>query len=83
MQEGELFKGWLENSKGLKRESVSDVLSRIRRVEKLDVNVDIPFEKIIETLYNNDEFSNFNEYVKPQIKRAIKLYKEFIEEHNG
>ncbi|MDR7239662.1 hypothetical protein [Neobacillus drentensis] len=81
MQEGELFKQWLENNKGLKRESAKDVLSRARRVEKIDVNLDVPFEEIIVTLNNNDNFNNINKNVKRQIKRAIKLYKEFIEEY--
>jgi hypothetical protein len=78
----DLFREWLEDRKGLKARSASDVVSRTRRVEKLiDISLEVPYEQIIESLIKNEEYKNFSPYVKSQVKRAIKLYKEFVSEN--
>lgn len=72
------FKEWLINEKGLKTRSARDVASRARRVNKvIDIDINSPYETIVATLDKNEEFNKFSVYVKPQIKRAVKLYKEF------
>lgn len=77
-----LFKQWLEEHKGLKERSARDVTYRIKRVEKLDVDLEDSYEHIVENLDKNEDFNQYSTYVKPQIKRAIKLYKDFIQENN-
>ncbi|APH06620.1 hypothetical protein [Bacillus weihaiensis] len=80
----DLFKQWLESNRGLKERSARDVVSRVRRVDKIiDSDLKESYETIVESLDNNEEFNKFSTYVKPQIKRAIKLYKEFIDEKNN
>ncbi|MDR6125205.1 hypothetical protein QFZ87_004802 [Bacillus sp. SLBN-46] len=78
----DLFKEWLEKNTGLKGKSVRDVISRLKRVEKIiDLNLNATYEQILEELDKNEEFSNLTTYVKPQIKRAVKLYKKFVQEN--
>jgi hypothetical protein len=76
-----LFRKWLEDYKGLKQKSAGDVISRLKRVNKLiEVDSAAPYEKILLSLENNEEFKNLSLFVKPQLRQAIKLYKEFIQE---
>jgi uncharacterized protein YabN with tetrapyrrole methylase and pyrophosphatase domain len=82
MMDLDLFKDWLAKNTGLKGKSVRDVISRLRRVEKIiDLNLDATYEQILEELDKNEEFSNLTPFVKPQIKRAVKLYKKFVQEN--
>lgn len=77
----DLFREWLINDRGLKETSAKDVVSRLRRVDKIiEFNRDESYESIVESLDVNEEFNKFSTYVKPQVKRAIKLYKEFVEQ---
>lgn len=80
MRDGESFRSWLEKHKGLSRNSAKDVLSRTRRVEKIDVDIDIPYEEIVNILNENEEFNKIRKDNQSQIIRAIKLYKEFTQE---
>lgn len=79
----EIFRNWLCNDRGLKETSAKDVISRLKRVDKIIIfNKEESYEKIIKNLDENDDFIKFSVFVKPQIKRAVKLYKEFLDEES-
>jgi hypothetical protein len=78
----DLFKDWIENNTGLKGKSARDVISRLKRVEKMiDINKFSTYEEILKELDENREFNTLTTYVKPQVKRALKLYIKFAQEN--
>ena len=72
------FLEWLQNTKSLTKNSAEDVISRIRRAKNI-MKIDIPMD--IETLLfhfmGKPAYKTLTTTVKSQLKRAIKLYKEF------
>jgi DNA (cytosine-5)-methyltransferase 1 len=72
------FREWLQNTKSLTKNSAEDVVSRIKRAKNI-MEVDIPID--IETLLfhftGKPAFKALTSTVKSQLKRAVKLYKEF------
>ncbi|MBE4907879.1 hypothetical protein IMZ08_07405 [Bacillus luteolus] len=76
--ENDLFKQWLQNEKGLKERSARDVVSRLKRAEKfMDLKYESSYDEIVEKLERNKGYCDLKTAVKPQVKRAIKLYKEY------
>lgn len=72
------MKQWLETIKGYKERSARDVLNRIKRVKKLtNISLDSPYDQIINSLEDNEEFKQLSVYVKSHLRTAIKYYKEF------
>lgn len=81
--EFDLFKHWLMYDKGLMKKSAGDIVSRVKRVNKLiDIEPSVSYESIVISLENNEEFRKLSTFVKPQLKHSIKLYKEYIQETN-
>lgn len=75
------FQQWLQTNHGLKERSAKDVISRIKRVRRIaDINFQNPYDEIIETLEGFEGFNKLSDYVKPQLKRAIKLHKEYLQQ---
>lgn len=72
------FKAWLMNNKGLKERSAKDVLSRVKRVSKfVNVRMKVAENDLLNLLEKNSEFAVLSKYVRPQMKRALVLFREF------
>jgi DNA (cytosine-5)-methyltransferase 1 len=72
------FLEWLQNTKLFTKKSAEDVVSRIKRVKcimEIDVPVDI--ELLLFHFMGKPKFKTLTKTVKSQLKRAIKLYKEY------
>ncbi|MEW9053066.1 MAG: hypothetical protein AB2392_18040 [Neobacillus sp.] len=77
----DLFRQWLLDNKGLMKKSAGDVVSRVKRVNKLiHLEPHTSYEGIVMILEKNEEFSKLSTFVKPQLKHSIRMYKEFIQE---
>lgn len=68
------FKLWLVNNTNYSSETIHDIVSRIKRIdkekEKYSGKIDV---------YDLLDKLNYNESVKCQIKKALKLYNKFLE----
>ncbi|PIE75408.1 MAG: DNA (cytosine-5-)-methyltransferase [Deltaproteobacteria bacterium] len=72
------FKNWLIENKKLTPRSAKDVLSRLKRVSKyVNVKMEVDDLDLINLLEKNSEFSRLSRYVRPQMRRALVLYREF------
>jgi len=72
------FFEWLINTKSLTKDSATDVVSRIKRAKSI-MPIDMPID--IDTLLfhftGKPAFKVLAPTVKSQLKRAIKLFKEY------
>lgn len=72
------FKNWLQKKNKYTNASIKDIVSRLRRANKILVfrNEDI----YIFRLEQCEEFQKASVSVKSQIRRAIRLYFQYLEE---
>lgn len=70
------FTQWLMNEKGFKDKAAHDVLSRLKRVQKLLNSEKIP-DDVIAKLEANSEFKEISMCVRSQLRRSAKLYIEY------
>jgi hypothetical protein len=76
------FEAWLKRSAGLTEKSASDVLSRLRRASQfVNVNSKQPIEDLIHKLGKEPKFTQLTDTVRSQLRRAVKLYREFEDGH--
>lgn len=73
------FVDWLIQIKGYSTRAASDVLSRIKRANRIVTIEDHPLEETLQVLVQSDDFSMINKTVQSQIKRALKLYHEYCD----
>lgn len=72
------FKDWLTDEMGLKKESASDVESRLKRAGKfVDLCKEEQADYFIFEMGRNKEFQQLDRTVQSQLKRAIKLSTEY------
>jgi DNA (cytosine-5)-methyltransferase 1 len=72
------FREWLIVSKSLTKKSADDVVSRIKRAKNImDVDVPIDIDTLLFHFIGKTAFKALTITVRSQLKRAIKLYKEF------
>ena len=72
------FLVWLQNTKSLTKNSAEDVVSRIKRAKSImEINIPIDTETLLFHFMGKPSFKALTATVKSQLKRAIKLYKEF------
>jgi DNA (cytosine-5)-methyltransferase 1 len=72
------FREWLMVSKCLTKNSADDVVSRIKRAKSImEIDVPIDIEMLLFHFIGKPAFKALTITVKSQLKRAIKLYKEF------
>ena len=77
----EKFKEWLIQNKKMKPRSARDVLSRAKRVSSyVNIKLDIDDNDLVNLLEKNSEFSKLSKFVRPQMRRALILYREFSKE---
>jgi DNA (cytosine-5)-methyltransferase 1 len=73
------FQKWLIEVKNFQARSATDVMSRINRVsrfQKLPESID---ENFVSTLAEKEEYLKLSPSVRSQLKRALRLYKEYTE----
>lgn len=72
------FKRWLIKAKGLSEKSSRDVVSRLKRVQRIHSFKSGDKEnKILNALAECDEFNNLSMFIRSQLRRSVRLYKEF------
>ena len=72
------FREWLQNNKSFTKNSAEDVVSRIKRAKNImEIDVPIDIETLLFHFMGKPAFKTLTTTVKSQLKRAIKLYKEF------
>ena len=70
------FTDWLMKEKGYTSKSARDVLSRLKRVQKLLNTENLP-ENCVDKLNMISEFSQLSFSVKSQLRRSVQLYTEY------
>ena len=72
------FCEWLQKTKSLTKDSAEDVVSRIKRAKNImELDIPIDIETLLFHFMRKPKFKALTTTVKSQLKRAIKLYKEF------
>lgn len=74
----EKFRKWLQEKNKYTNESIKDIISRLRRANNILVfrNEDIYLFRLEQC----EEFKNASVSVKSQMRRAIRLYFQYLEE---
>lgn len=76
------FIDWLKDEKKLSTEVAGDTLSRIGRAKKiLDFKISNDCESYLKSLHEEALFKSIAPSVQAQIRRAVRLYFEYISEH--
>lgn len=71
------FAKWLEDNSSLSEKSARDVLSRLNRVSHFGAKLNESQNQILLKLNNNSDFQNLSITVRSQLRRAVRLYKQF------
>jgi len=76
--DGNDFFDWLQKKHRLTPKSARDVVSRVRRAKQyVDLTMDIGDEELVFKLSQNTNFQDLTLTVKSQLRRAVRLLKEF------
>jgi DNA (cytosine-5)-methyltransferase 1 len=72
------FREWLQNAKSLSKDSADDVVSRVKRAKSImEINVPLDVDTLLFHFMGKPAFKALTITVRSQLKRAIRLYKEF------
>ena len=71
------FIDWLMQRKNYSSRAASDVLSRIKRANRIVTLDEHDLDEILITLQTSNEFSRITKTVQSQIKRALRFYYEY------
>lgn len=71
------FKKWLISKKNFGAKSATDSVSRLKRGQAILGNAEVN-SKSVDEVKDREEFEKLSVSVKSQIRRAIKLYIEFL-----
>lgn len=72
------FYNWLVEAKQLSNRSAKDVISRCKRIKNI-LHTDSLDIFSSEQLLEADDFKNLSMFIKSQLKRALALWKEYVE----
>jgi DNA (cytosine-5)-methyltransferase 1 len=79
-----VFREWLAHQSLRRSVPVSDVISRLRRVAAfIDLNAQCDVEMLIDDLNHVEQFMELTVTVRSQLRRALRLYKTFMESSEG
>jgi DNA (cytosine-5)-methyltransferase 1 len=77
-EEYDEFRKWLRNTKSLTKDSADDIVSRIKRATKImEIDQPVDIDTLLFHFIGKPAFKALTTSVRSQLKRAIKLYKEF------
>jgi DNA (cytosine-5)-methyltransferase 1 len=69
---------WLIETKSMSEKSAGDVISRLKRAKAImDFDIPIDVETLLFHFSGKNAFKALTQTVRSQLKRAIRLYKEF------
>jgi len=69
---------WLIDEKSMSEKSAGDVVSRLKRAKSImDFDIPIDVETLLFHFSGKPAFKSLTQTVRSQLKRAIRLYKEF------
>jgi DNA (cytosine-5)-methyltransferase 1 len=72
------FREWLISTKSLTKDSADDVISRVKRAKSImAIDISVDADTLLFHFIGKPDFKALTATVKSQLKRAIKLYKEF------
>jgi DNA mismatch endonuclease, patch repair protein len=72
------FRRWLEKVQRMGHLSAGDVVSRVRRVNVLiDFNFKASDDELLRRLEESDKFKRLGYTVRFQLRRAVRLYKQW------
>jgi DNA (cytosine-5)-methyltransferase 1 len=72
------FREWLVSVNSLTKDSADDVISRVKRAKSImEIDVPLDIDTLLFHFMGKPAFKSLTATVKSQVKRAIKLYKEF------
>ena len=77
------FRDWLNEKRNLTIRSARDAASRLRRVNKMINLPEFVSLETLEVLERSNEFCNMSTQIRCQLKRAVNLYIEFQNVHEG
>lgn len=78
------FRTWLIVSVHLSERSAKDVVSRIRRASGIvTLHSRIATDDLLHLLSKQDDFKALTATVKSQMRRAIKLYRQWASSHSN
>lgn len=82
---GNEFLKWLIKSRNLKRRSAKDVVSHLRRAGILINinNLDLEVDDMVFLMSKSPVFKSLGANSKSHLRRAVRLYREFINEFNS
>lgn len=69
---------WLTGERGLNKDSASDVVSRIRRARAKGIEVDPATHEALLKAEVDIRFEGCSTVIRSQIKRALCLYRDFL-----
>jgi hypothetical protein len=73
-----VFCEWLRNTKSLTKKSADDVVSRVKRAKTIiDVDAPVDIDTLLFHFMGKSAFKALTITAKSQLKRTVKLYKEF------
>ena len=72
------FKTWLDKKTNYTKVTKSNIVSRLKRADR--INPIVVEDVYLFNLSNQPEFQDMSVSVKSQIRRAIRLYLEFMKE---
>jgi DNA (cytosine-5)-methyltransferase 1 len=73
------FSNWLKSNKGFSSAAAYDVASRLRRVISIcDLDWQADLDSNLFTLGRKEEFKELTVSVRSQLRRSVKLYREFL-----
>lgn len=71
------FQQWLIDAKNYKNKSASDVISRINRVKTFIRIPELIDDNVILSLNENQDFKKLSVSVRSQLRRALRLLREY------
>lgn len=75
------FSQWLKDNLSYIDKSARDVRSRVKRASKfIDLTKNVTDDELVFSLSQHPEFKSMSMTVKSQIKRGVKLYRQFLQE---
>ena len=78
MMKDEDFSKWVKSKIGLSGRSLKDVVSRAKRVSNfVDLSLKISDVALLSRLEKHSEFSKLPLTVKSQLRRALRLFRQF------
>ncbi|MFT0825996.1 hypothetical protein VSK92_16425 [Bacillus swezeyi] len=78
------FKDWLQHKIGYQFRTSKDVESRLKRCRKYtDIEAEDDIEKLLFEMSQNPDFQKLKSPVKSQLRKSLRLYKQYQEEKNS